>query len=73
MKKILIILFDRKVTVHVEFIPQDKKVIQAYNVETLKLLYEVVHRKRPELWPTQRFDPLTSCQKAFGLKNRLLK
>jgi histone-lysine N-methyltransferase SETMAR len=44
-------LFDIKCTVHFEFIPQGQTVNQTYYVEILKRLREVLHRKRPELWP----------------------
>jgi hypothetical protein len=37
--------------INFEFVPQDQTVNQAYCVEILKCLCEVVHRKRPELWP----------------------
>jgi hypothetical protein len=34
-----------------EFIPQGQTVNQTYYMELLKRFCEVVHRKRPELWP----------------------
>jgi acyl-CoA thioesterase FadM len=46
-----ITLFDIKVTVPFEFIPQGQTLNQAYYVEILKQLREAVHRKRPEFWP----------------------
>jgi hypothetical protein len=51
MKKLFITFFHIKATVHLEFIPQGQTVNQAYYLEILKRLLEVVHRKRPELWP----------------------
>jgi hypothetical protein len=51
MKTVLITFFDIKGMAHCEFIPQGRKVNQAYYVEILKRLREAVHRKRPELWP----------------------
>jgi hypothetical protein len=47
----LITFFDIKSIVHFEFIPHGQMVNQAYYVEILKWLHEVVRRKRPELWP----------------------
>jgi hypothetical protein len=52
MKVLLITFFDIKSIVHFEFIPQAQTVIQAYYVEILIWLHEAVHRKRPELWPS---------------------
>jgi len=51
MKTMIITFFDTKGTVHFEFIPKGQTVGQAYYVEILKQLHEVVHRKRPELQP----------------------
>jgi hypothetical protein len=49
MKTMPITLFHIKGTVHFEFIPQG----QSTNLmEILKQLHEAVHRKRPELWPS---------------------
>jgi hypothetical protein len=48
----LITFFDIKGSVHFEFISQSQTINQAYYVEILKQLHEVVHRKRPELWPS---------------------
>jgi hypothetical protein len=47
----LIIFFNIKGIVYVEFIPQGWTVIQSYYVDILKQLHEAVHRKLPELWP----------------------
>jgi hypothetical protein len=52
MTETFIISFGMKSTVHLEFIPQGQTVNQAYYVETLKRLHEAVHRKRPELCPS---------------------
>jgi hypothetical protein len=54
MKTKLITCFDIKGIVHFEFIPQGQTVNQAYYlyVEILKWLHEAVHRKEPELWPS---------------------
>jgi hypothetical protein len=50
MKTVLITLFDIKCIVHFQFIPQGQTLNQAYYVEILKRLGEVVHsRKRHEL------------------------
>jgi hypothetical protein len=51
MKTMLITFFDIKGNVHSEFIPQGQTVNQAYYMDVLKRLREVVRRKRPELWP----------------------
>jgi hypothetical protein len=40
--------------VHFEFIPQGQTVNQAYYMEILKSLHEVVCRRRPEFWPSDR-------------------
>jgi len=48
----LITFFDIKGIVHFEFIPQDQTLNQAYYVEIMKQSHEAVHRKRPELWPS---------------------
>jgi hypothetical protein len=45
----LITFFGVRGIVHFDFVPQSQAVNQAY-VEILKLFYEAVHRKRPELW-----------------------
>jgi histone-lysine N-methyltransferase SETMAR len=52
VKKVIITFFYIKCSGHFEFIPQDQKVNQAYYVEILKRLCEAVHRKGPELWPS---------------------
>jgi hypothetical protein len=52
MSTMLITFFDIKGIVHFEFLPQGQAVNQAYYVEILKNLHEAVHRKRPELWPS---------------------
>jgi hypothetical protein len=46
MKTMLTTFFDIKGTVHFEFIPQGQTVNQAYCVEILKWIHEVVHRKK---------------------------
>jgi hypothetical protein len=51
MMTVLITFFGIKGIVHFEFIPQVQTVKKAYCVEILKWLWEVVCRKRPELWP----------------------
>jgi hypothetical protein len=51
MKTMLITFFDIKGIVHFESIPQGQTVNQAYYVEILKPLREVVRSKGPELWP----------------------
>jgi hypothetical protein len=48
----LITVFDIKVIIHFEFIPQGQTVNQACYVAILKWLHEAVSRKRPELWPS---------------------
>jgi histone-lysine N-methyltransferase SETMAR len=52
MKTMLITFLDIKGIVHSEFIPQGQTLNQAYCVDLLKRLREVVSRKRPELWPS---------------------
>jgi hypothetical protein len=52
MKTMFITFFDIKDTVHFGFIPRGQTVNQAYYMEILKQLHEAVHRKRPELWPS---------------------
>jgi hypothetical protein len=51
MKIMLITFFHIKGIVLFEFIIQGQTVNQAYYVEILKWLCEVVHRKSHELWP----------------------
>jgi hypothetical protein len=51
LKQMLIIFFDIKGIVHLEFIPQGQTVNQARYVEILKRLREGVSKKSPELWP----------------------
>jgi hypothetical protein len=51
MKKMAIVFFNIKGTVHFKFFPQGQTVNQAYYVAILKRLREAVSRKRPELWP----------------------
>jgi hypothetical protein len=51
MKALIITFFDMEGTVHLEFIPQDQTVNQAYYVEILKRSRETMRRKRPEFWP----------------------
>jgi hypothetical protein len=48
----LITFFDIKDTVHSKFIPRGQTISQIYFVEILKRLREAVHRKIPELWPS---------------------
>jgi hypothetical protein len=45
-------VFIMKDIVHFKFIPQVPAVNQSYYVEILKQLHEAVHRKGPELWPS---------------------
>jgi hypothetical protein len=45
MKTMLITLFDTKVTVHFEFIPQGQTLNEAYYVEIMKWLHEAVRTK----------------------------
>jgi len=52
MTIVLITFFDIKGIVNFRLISQGHTVIQAYYVEILKGLCENVHRKRPELWPS---------------------
>jgi alpha-L-fucosidase len=49
MKTMLITFFDIKNNVHFEFFPQGQTVNQAYHMEILERLFEIVRRKRPEL------------------------
>jgi hypothetical protein len=49
--KMLIAFFHIKGIVHFEFVSHDQRVNQAYWEEMLMWLYELVRRKRPELWP----------------------
>jgi hypothetical protein len=52
MKTLLVTFFDVKGLVHFKFFPQGQTVNQTYYVKILKHLLEAVHRKRPELWPS---------------------
>jgi hypothetical protein len=52
MKAVHVTLFDIKGIVHFELVPQGRTINEAYCVEILKRLHEPVHRKRPELWPS---------------------
>jgi hypothetical protein len=52
MKAVLVSFFDIKGTVHFELMPQGQTVNRAYYVEMLNWLYKAVHRKRPELLPS---------------------
>jgi hypothetical protein len=63
MKKTPVTAYDIKDIIHFQFIPPGQTVNQAYYVEILKWLYEAVHRKRPELWPTD-----SPAHKALSVK-----
>jgi hypothetical protein len=52
MKTMPIPFFNIKDIVHFEFVPRCQTVNQAYYMKILKWLCEVVHRERPELWPS---------------------
>jgi hypothetical protein len=67
--KTIITFFDIKGTVHFESIPQGQTVNQAYYMEILKQLYEVVHRKRSELRPNNLiFHNNTPAHKVHSVK-----
>jgi hypothetical protein len=62
--------FDNKGIIHFLFISQG----QTVNLEILKWLHEVVHRKRPELWPkAMQCSSSQGAVKQFLAKTRLLK
>jgi hypothetical protein len=54
MKTMIIIFLDIMIIIHFELSPQGHTVNQAYYVEILKGLCEAVHRRRPELWPSDQ-------------------
>jgi hypothetical protein len=62
VKIMLITLFDIKVIVHFEFIPQCQTVNQAYYVEMLKQLHEAVHREGLNFGPVIEFSIMTIPQ-----------
>jgi hypothetical protein len=59
MKAMLITFFNMKGTVHFEFIPQGQTINQAYYIEVLKQLSDVICRKKPELSSTIGFSNIT--------------
>jgi hypothetical protein len=72
MKIMLIIFFDIKATVHLEFIPQGQTVNRAYYAEILKWLHEAVCRKRHKLWPNWiLYDDNAPAHKALSVKQFL--
>lgn len=52
-KTMLILFYDQKGVVHLEFLPQGETVDTDYYLEVLKCLKESVRRKRPDLWKRQ--------------------
>jgi hypothetical protein len=55
MKTLLITFFDIRGVDHFEFLISQGQTVKTKLiriVEMLKLLHEAVHRKRPELWPS---------------------
>jgi transposase len=72
MKAMLITFIDIKGIVHFEFITQGQTINCAY-VQILKRLREAVHRRRPEIWPSDwilRHDN-APAQKALSVKQFL--
>jgi hypothetical protein len=52
MKTMVITFFNIKGIICFDFIPQGQAVTRAYYLEILKWLHEAVHRKIPEVWPS---------------------
>ena len=50
---LLVVFFDWKDIVHLEFVPRGQMVNKQLYQEVLTLLRNAVHRKRPELWEDQ--------------------
>jgi hypothetical protein len=77
LKAMLITFFNIKGTVHFEFIPQGQRVNQAYYMEILKQLHEVVRKKCLSFGPTIRFCTMTMSSRdnsmGCGLDDRELE
>jgi hypothetical protein len=69
----IITFFNINGTVHFEFIPQSQAVNQTYYVKILKRIHQAVHRKRPELWPSDWIlhHDNAPAQKALSVKQFL--
>jgi hypothetical protein len=50
VKSMFIVLFDKDVIVHKEFVPQGQRVNQNFYIEVMRRFREDVRTKRPALW-----------------------